>query len=281
MRFGFVGSFGSAEQVVEMAAEAERSGWDGYFTWDGIDVGSMAAWDPWAVLAAAAVRTERIRLGAMVFALPRRRPWVVARQALTVDHLSGGRLVIPAGLGVADDRAVAGVRGEVAGIRERAELLDDDLAILDRAFSGETFSYQGTHHVVEDLRILPRPVQRPRVPIWVVGAWPSDRSMGRAARWDGVVVQLRGDRAMQTPGPEDIAALSRWVAERRDAAASSSPFDVVVQGVLPDDGSAAADQVRALEDAGGTWWIESRWDPETATPESLFERIRQGPPSLG
>lgn len=278
MKFGIVGSFGSATQVVDMAVEAERYGWDGFFTWDGVDIEGMDAWDPWAVLAAAAVRTERIRLGAMVFALPRRRPWVVARQALTVDHLSGGRLVIPAGLGVTEDRAVAGVQGEASGLRERADLLDDDLEILDRAFSGEMFSYAGHRHVVTDLRIHPRPVQRPRVPLWVVGVWPSDRSMGRAARWDGVVVQLRGDRAMDTPGPADVADLSAWVAQRRGSGAG--PFDVVVQGILPEDAAAAEGQARALHDAGATWWVESRWDPATVTPETLFDRIRQGPPSL-
>jgi len=276
MRYGFIGSYGSVEQVVGMAVEAEQHGWDGFFTWDGIDIGPMDTWDPWAVLAAAAVRTERITLGAMVFALPRRRPWVVARQALTVDHLSGGRLVIPAGLGVPMDRASAGVAGEDWSVRERAELLDDSLAILDLAFRGETFSYSGTHHTVTDLRILPRPVTQPRIPLWVVGAWPSDRSMGRAARWDGVVPQLRGDRAMDPLEPSDVAELVAWVRERR--ARDAGPFDVVLQGVLPDDPGEAADRMAALEAAGATWFVESRWEGDRATPEALLARVRTSPP---
>ena len=187
MKFGFVGSYGSVAQVLQMGREAEAHGWDGFFTWDGISVGEMDTWDPWALLGALAVSTERIRLGAMVFALARRRPWKVAREALTVDHLSGGRLVMPVALGAVEDGGFTRVRGEATSARERAERLDEALAILERAWSGEQFSYSGAHHEVTDLVFRPRPVQRPRIPVWVVGAWPSERSMGRAARWDGLL----------------------------------------------------------------------------------------------
>ncbi|WP_286217412.1 LLM class flavin-dependent oxidoreductase [Paraoerskovia sediminicola] len=282
MKFGVVGSTGTAAQAVDLAVTAEESGWDGYFTWDGISVGPLDTWDPWAVLAAAAVRTERITLGAMVFALPRRRPWVVARQALTVDHLSGGRLVLPVGIGAVDDAAFRGVVGEATTARERAERLDDALAVLDLAATGETFSYRGHHLEVSDMTILPRPVQRPRVPVWVVGAFPSERSMGRAARWDGVVVQLRGDRAMDTPTPDDVAQICAWVAEHRERREGAGPFEVVVQGVLPDAPADASALCRELSDAGATWWVESRWDHGDLGPREAFDaleaRTRQGPP---
>lgn len=278
MKVGIVGTFGTAHQVVDLAVAAEEHGWDGFFTWDAIDLDMEGAiWDPWAVLAAAAVRTERITLGALVFALPRRRPWVVARQAVTVDHLSGGRLVVPAGLGVPIDKGFVGVSGELVGTRERAELLDDHLEILARAFSGERFSFDGTHHTVTDLQILPRPVQRPRVPIWVVGAFPSERSMGRAARYDGVVPQLRGDRAMQHLGPAEVAEVAAWVREHR--APDAGPFDIVLQGELPDDPAAARDHLAALAEAGGTWFVESRWEGPESTYEALSARIRRGAPA--
>jgi len=278
MRFGFVGSFGSAVEVVDMAVEAETHGWDGFFTWDGVSLEGMEAWDPWAVLAAAAVRTSKIRLGALVFALPRRRPWVFAKQAVTVDHLSGGRVVLPVGLGVPDDRAVTGVAAEVPTIRERAELLDEDLAILEHAFSGEKFSFTGKHHTVTDMQLLPRPLQQPRIPVWVVGSYPSERSMGRAVRWDGVVPQLRGDRAMDPMTPADVAEVVGWVRAHREP--GPVPYDVVIQGILPEDPAEAVASSRALAEAGATWFVESRWDPKTATPEALTERIRQGPPIL-
>jgi alkanesulfonate monooxygenase SsuD/methylene tetrahydromethanopterin reductase-like flavin-dependent oxidoreductase (luciferase family) len=285
MRFGFVASAGSAQGAVHMAVEAEAHGWDGFFTWDGISVGSMDTWDPWALLGAVAVSTERITLGAMIFPLARRRPWKVAREALTVDHLSGGRLVLPVGLGAVDDGGFSRVTGEARTARERAERLDEALAVLELAWSGEPFSYDGEHHKVTDLVIAPRPVQRPRIPVWVVGAWPSERSMGRAVRWDGLIPQRRSaPGASGPPGPlsaEEVAEIVAWVRERRARAgpSSSSTFDVVVEGVLPDDPGAAQAQVDRLAAAGATWWMESRWDPALATPEALLERIRRGPPT--
>jgi alkanesulfonate monooxygenase SsuD/methylene tetrahydromethanopterin reductase-like flavin-dependent oxidoreductase (luciferase family) len=236
----------------------------------------MEIWDPWVLLAAAAERTSRIRLGALVFALARRRPWKVAREALTLDHLSGGRLVIPVGLGVLDDAGFSRVSGEATGLRDRAERLDETLAILDRAWQGEPFSYEGTHHSITDAQFRPLPVQRPRIPIWPVGGWPSERSMARAARWDGVVLQRVGSD--DPLAPADVVDAVAWLTAHRDGGVEG--YDVVVQQQLPDDVGEARDLAAAFADAGATWWIESRWDHATATAERLFALIRQGPPQL-
>ena len=280
MKLGFVGSFGSVQQVVDLAVDAEQHGWDGFFTWDGVDLDGMDAWDPWAVLAAAAVRTERITLGALVFALPRRRPWVFAKQAVTVDHLSAGRLVIPVGLGVPMDGAVAAVTGEAATVRERAERLDDALAVLDRSFAGEPFDVDGTHLRVEGMRLRPVPVARPdgstRIPLWVVGSYPSERSMGRAVRYDGVVPQYRAERAEHQLEPQDVAEVAAWVREHRPAGAP--PAEIVLHGALPTDRGEARDRLAALAEAGATWFVDALWDPATATPDVLRARVRQGPP---
>ena len=149
-------------------------------------------YDPWVVLTAMAMRTERVRLGALVFAPSRRRPWKLAREAMTVDRLSGGRLVLPVGLGALDDQGFGNV-GEETAARVRAERLDETLAILDGLWSGEPFGFDGDHYRFEPMTFRPRPVQEPRIPIWVVGAWPHSRSMRRAARWDGIVVQTASD----------------------------------------------------------------------------------------
>ncbi len=280
MRVGFVASFGTAQQVVDMAVEAEEHGWDGWFTWDGVDIAGMPSWDPWALLAAAAVRTRSITLGAMVFALPRRRPWVVAKQAVTVDHLSGGRLVLPVGVGVADDGAVAAVPAERRTLRERAELLDDDLTVLAQAFTGGPVHHDGTHLHVDGMRFDPRPVPRPdgrtHVPVWPVAAFPSERSMARAVRWDGVVPQLRGAAAEQEMTAADVERVVAWVRAHRNP--DAGPFDVVAQGVLPDDPVAARDRLQELAGAGATWFVDSRWDPATATPDALLARLRAGRP---
>ena len=118
----------------------------------------------------------------------RRRPWKLARETQALDHLSGGRLVLPVGLGVLDDMAFGAV-GEPTEARVRAELLDESLAILDGLWSGEPFGFEGTHHRFPPMQLTPPTLQRPRIPVWVVGAWPSERSMARAARWDGLVAQ--------------------------------------------------------------------------------------------
>lgn len=284
MRFGIVGSFGSVADHLAMAQAAEEHGWDGFFTWDGISLGPFDTWDPWTLLGAVAARTERIRLGALVFVPGRRRPWKLAREAITVDHLSGGRLVMPVGLGVADDGGFRGVDGEATTLRERAERLDDALAVLDRAWTGEPFSYDGQYVRVTDLVIAPPPVQRPRIPVWPVAGVGSPRSLGRAARWDGAVLQrVRADGELDAPEVADAVA---WLHRRRAEIAVAEPgrlgdrFDVVVEGVLPDDPDAAAERLGPLEEAGVTWWVEARWQPETATPSALLERIRQGPPRL-
>ena len=276
MKYGFVGSWGSAEQVLTMAEEAERHGWDGYFTWDGISIGAMDTWDPWVLLGAMAVRTHRIRLGALIFPLARRRPWKVAREALTVDHLSGGRLILPVGLGVSVDGGFSSVSGEAQTARERAELLDESLEILRLAWSGAAFSFDGHHHQVRDLVLAPPPVQRPRIPVWPIAGWPSPRSMGRAARWDGALLQAVGSEAELATA--DVRAAAAWLAGRRAELAAAGQdvpehYDVVVQGALPEHPDESAERVAALADAGATWWVEARWDVERDTPHRSRRRL--------
>ncbi|WP_456846013.1 LLM class flavin-dependent oxidoreductase [Cellulomonas sp. P5_C6] len=272
MKFGVTATCGSAAQSIEMAVSAEEAGWDGFFAWDGISVGPMDTFDPWTILGAAAVRTTRVTLGAMVFSLPRRKPWEVARQALTVDHLSGGRLVLPVGLGATDDGAYSRVSGEHVTAKDRAALLDDSLAILDLAWTGEPFSYAGAFHHVTDLVFQPRPV-RGRIPVWVIGAWNAPRSMRRAAGRDGILPTRRED-GFNPLTPAELADVVAWVTEQRGA---DGPIDVVVEGVLPDDPATAREKVAALEAVGVTWWIDSNWDFDTVDPDSLLERIRRGP----
>ena len=144
----------------------------------------------------------------------RRRPWKLAREAMTVDRLSGGRLVLPVGLGALDDQGFGNV-GEETDARVRAELLDETLAILDGLWSGEPFAFDGDHYRFGPMTFRPTPVQRPRIPIWVVGAWPHARSMRRAARWDGVVVQADGVRMAARPATGLLAEAVGWLVGTR------------------------------------------------------------------
>src|SRR5215203_146437 len=177
LRYGFVIPTGEPRTVAELAREVEEAGWDGAFYWDGICVGGMDTYDPWVVMAAMAMRTERVRIGAVLTPPARRRPWKLARETVALDHLSNGRLVLPVGLGALDDGGFSKV-GEPTDRKVRAQLLDESLEILTGLWSGEPFSYAGEHYRLEEMTFLPPPVQKPRIPVWVVGAWPSRKSMG-------------------------------------------------------------------------------------------------------
>ena len=95
------GEFGDPHRLVEIARTAEEADWDAVFIWDHIQAGHWAGpvVDPWVSMAAMAAATERVRLGTMVTPLPRRRPAKPARETGTLDHLSGGRLILGVGIG--------------------------------------------------------------------------------------------------------------------------------------------------------------------------------------
>jgi alkanesulfonate monooxygenase SsuD/methylene tetrahydromethanopterin reductase-like flavin-dependent oxidoreductase (luciferase family) len=276
MQYGIVITSGDPRTAADMAAEAEVAGWDGVFTYDAIAVGDGEMWDPWILLAAIAARTERIRLGALVFAPSRRRPWKLAREIITLDHLSNGRLVVPVGLGALDDAGFGNV-GEPVAARTRARLLDETLAIIDGLQSGEPFAFEGEHYRFGPMTFRPRPVQQPRVPVWVVGAWPHARSMRRALHWDGLVVQATGPDGKPATGPEVLPEIVDWVRKARTGSGLDGPFEIVVDGRTPaDDPVAAAAIARAHEAAGATWWTEVDW--ANPSPDALRARIQAGPP---
>ena len=276
MQHGIVITTGDPRTAARLAAEAEAAGWDGVFTWDAIAIGPGELWDPWITLAAMATATERVRLGAMVFAPTRRRPWKLAREITTLDHLSGGRLVVPVGLGALDDAGFGNV-GEPTAARTRAELLDETLSIIDGLATGEPFGFEGEHYRFEPMTFLPTPVQRPRVPVWVVGAWPHERSLRRAIRWDGIVVQGPGEDGTPSGAPPNLEEIATWIAARRLSEGLMGPFEVVVGGATPaDEPDAASATVRRFEEAGATWWVEADW--ANTSVDGLRARIAAGPP---
>src|ERR687889_1371412 len=229
MRYGFVIPTGDPRMVADLAHQLEAHGWDGAFYWDGIaldhpwDQVGGHVYDPWVVLAAMAMRTERVRLGAIVTPPSRRRPWKLARETMTLDHLSGGRIVLPVGLGALDDSGFGGV-GEATDRRIRAELLDESLEILTRAWSGAPFAYEGKHYQMAEMTFRPPSVQQPRIPIWVVAIWPRPRSIDRAFRYDGIMPYFAGpDGGPAAVTPEDVGAMAAAARERRG---EGEPFDI-------------------------------------------------------
>lgn len=251
MRFGLsIPNFAEPHRLLEVARDADDAGWDGFFLWDHIVVereSPVPISEPWTVLAAAATATSRVRLGTLVTPLARRRPWVLARQVTTVDHLSGGRAVLGVGLGVPPEAEYAAL-GEPADPSGHAALLDEGLEVIAALWSGERVVHDGHRHHLDGVQFLPRPVQRPRIPIWSAASLPARAGVRRGARWDGIAPIFSDGEEFRPVTPEEVAAIVAEVGERREHRGS---FDVAVWAVAPD-----AARRREYEEAGATWLIE-------------------------
>jgi hypothetical protein len=284
MQYGFILPGGDIHTLLEMAADAEAAGWDGVFYWDGIYIErfmeyAAPLYDPWVALAAIALRTQRVRIGAMLTPPSRRRPWKLARETVTIDHLSDGRLILPVGLGWLPDGGFSKV-GEVTDRKVRAELLDESLAILTGLWSGQPFSFHGHHYQVDEMTFLPPPVQSPRIPIWVVGVWPRMKSMQRVLRYDGLLPDKKNaDGSFAQVMPDDVREMKAYIEANRE---QTTPFDIVWEGETPGDNrSRIEDIIRPYAEAGITWWLESRWGyPESVPLDEVRTRIKQGPPRI-
>ena len=267
------GPYSDPRLLAQLAHEAEDAGWDGFFIWDHINVGWLdPVADPWIALAAMACATQRIRLGPVVTPLPRRAPWKLAREAVTLDQLSNGRLVLGLGLGSDWFAEISTFAGPIDD-RVRAEMLDEGIAILSGLWSGEKFSFDGKHYKVRETQFLPVPMQKPRIPIWLAGTWPRKKPFRRAARFDGIVPMSADIEKLLSP--DDVREIAKFVAANRTA---STPFDIVVAGETPaDDKARAHDFAASYEDAGATWFLESTL-PWKQPLESFRRRIAAGPP---
>ena len=281
MNYGFIIPRGDVQTIPDLAEQVEAAGWDAVFIPDCISIEAeqypATEWfDPWVLLAVIAVRTRKIRFGTMLTPLSRRRPWKVARETVTLDHLSNGRLILPVGLGAAGDDAGFYKVGEAMDRKTRARLLDESLDIITGLWSGKQFYYEGEHYHVRGMTLLPPPVQSPRIPIWVVGAWPRTKSMQRALRYDGLLPnKLDEDGKPAEITPADLRAMKTYSEEHR---ASTTSYDIVWEGRTPgEDREKAAAIVRQWEQAGATWWLEAMWESDV-TMDDVRKRIEQGPP---
>jgi len=231
--------------LARLAARAEDLGWDGFFVWDHIrySAPSSAVADPWVALSAVAAATSQVRLGPMVTPLSRRRVHKLARETVTLDRLSGGRLVLGAGLG-SDRHGELAPFGEVENPRERARLLDTGLRRLAAYWGGE---------------FDPPPVQRPRIPVWIAARWPSRRPVRRAARWDGLF-------PIDLPGPDALAELASEVTQLRNGV--PGPFDLIATNPPGTDPG-------PWEAAGATWCLTG-FGP-SPTEAEVADAIEAGP----
>jgi alkanesulfonate monooxygenase SsuD/methylene tetrahydromethanopterin reductase-like flavin-dependent oxidoreductase (luciferase family) len=260
------GECGDPRFLLELAETAEASGWDGVFLEDYVwyqGDPAVPTCDPWAVLAALAARTRRVRIGLEVAALPRRRPWIVARQAAAVDLLSGGRLVLGVAQGDTGDPGFTHAH-EPLDARTRAELLDEGLAIIAGLWTGEPFSFHGSHFTVDEVTFRPTPVQQPRPPIWIGGGYPNRGPVMRALRWDGACLYRRDGGHL---GAGDVRDLR--------AQAEGRPWKIAVGGQpRRADWDEERSQIEAVRDAGADWWVE--WI-EPADRAAMSAAVKRGP----
>jgi alkanesulfonate monooxygenase SsuD/methylene tetrahydromethanopterin reductase-like flavin-dependent oxidoreductase (luciferase family) len=248
--------------VARLAAEAEEAGWHGVFVWDHLrwraPVRQVA--DPWITLAAIATATESLRFGPMVTPLARRRPPKVAKETATLDRLSGGRLTLGVGLGSDRFANELSATGEEVDDRRRGQMLDESLKILTAAWSGNPVHHRGRHYTVDGVSFLPRPVQRPGVPVWAAGFPGNVKPLRRAARHDGFF-------PVNLEHPDQLADIVTTITELREHKAT--PYDIAV--ALP----SSADPAPYVK-AGATWWL-TEFAPETVSLDQVRGVLRDGP----
>jgi alkanesulfonate monooxygenase SsuD/methylene tetrahydromethanopterin reductase-like flavin-dependent oxidoreductase (luciferase family) len=251
----------------EFAALAEAAGFEGIFLEDYLvyqNKPGVPTYDPWITLAAMAMRTDRVRLGTCVTPLARRRVGKLAAETVALDHLSGGRVILGVGLGDQWDASLAAF-GDARDLATRGRIVDETLEALVGLWSGEPFSYRGEFITIDQVTLVPKPVQQPRIPIWIGGQYPKPAPIRRAARWDGSCL------FKATEYSADVAVAADWTLDDvRALKAQLRPgADIVLTGSgRPDDPS----RLRALADAGVTWWVDWIAPANYATMRAAIER---------
>ncbi|HET9875413.1 MAG TPA: LLM class flavin-dependent oxidoreductase [Mycobacterium sp.] len=253
------GALADPHAIADIARAAEEAGWDGFFVWDHILSPVGGQWDiadPWIILAGAAMVTDRIRLGPMVTPLPRRRVINLARETVTLDRLSRGRLIL--GLGTGRDIAREySAFGDVADPRRLGRVLDEGVAVLTALWAGETVTHHGAVFV-DDVRIIPGPLQQPRIPLWFGSNRAAGSPIERAARYDGIF-----------PHGIDAAGVARIAATITTIRGNLEGFDIAVPARADED----LDGFRA---AGATWAMHEFWPGDR--PDRVLQIIDRGKP---
>lgn len=254
------GQLADPHAIVDIACATEQAGWDGFFLWDHVLIPVAGDWeisDPWVALAAAAVATRQIRLGPMVTALPRRRVIKLARETVTLDRLCRGRLVL--GLGIGSDRGREySAFGDDPDPRRLGQALDEGVEVLTGLWSGNTVTHHGAP-MVDDVSVVPGPVQQPRIPLWFGTERTTGKPIERAAKFDGIF-----------PLNVDADGVRRIAENVETIRGNRTGFDIAVVAVPGDD----LDSYRA---AGATWAMHAFWPGHR--PDQVLRAINRGKPS--
>jgi alkanesulfonate monooxygenase SsuD/methylene tetrahydromethanopterin reductase-like flavin-dependent oxidoreductase (luciferase family) len=257
------GPCGDPKTLIELAKETELAGWHGFFLWDHLQWPDMEpAADPWVALSAIATQTHSIHIGTLITPLPRRDIVKLARETITLDHLSDGRLILGVGLG-AEFMPEYSAFGHETEMKSRGEMLDEGLDVLAALWSGNPVHHEGKHYRVVTDQAFAKPSG---IPVWVGGVWPNKRPMRRAAKWDGVVPLGPNWSSNEIITAAELGELVKVVGQREG-------YDIVTIATNQQPVSV----VQEYADSGCTWWVETS-APFGKTIDEMKEQIRRGPP---
>lgn len=285
MRYGLVlpnwEAGADVARLVDAAVTAEKSGWDGVFLADHLifpppsELGAASTvsdhWampDPWMVLSAIAVRTQTIRLGTWVTPVGRRQPWQLARDLATLDRLSGGRVMLGAGLGRRPDYEQFGYPWTLKWAAERT---DEALAVIDQLWTGDPVTFKGDHFELDDVVLLPTPLQRPRIPIVIGGLWPRKPAVRRGAAWDGIMTHFPGDGVIPSddaPPEEHASEMVNFYRTQTD-----QPGEIFLP-MTPDN--ASSDWHSLCKELEATWLYTAKLEGNWSIDESLISNGPEG-----
>jgi hypothetical protein len=277
MQYGFVLPITDPARMAELGVAAERAGWDAVFVAEMI-------WGPdaWVSLTSIAMKTERIGLGTMLSPISRMRPWKLASETATLDRISNGRVRLAVGLGALDTGFAA--FGEVTDRKTRVELMEEGLEVMQLLWKNEPFQFKGKHYRIDSSQVDTvlqewgvSPVQQPRIPIWLTGAWPREVSMQRTLKFDGLLPNfISAPGPLGQPSTDELRAMSDYV---REHLGPNQSFDIVMEGETSDNTAEHLEKVEQWRQAGATWWIESPWSRQDDY-DYLHCRIAMGPPRV-
>ncbi len=267
--------YGSIDNLVKISQKIETTGWNGHFIWDWI-LGNKdpihQIVDPWIALTAMASRTKKIKLGTNITPIPRRRPWKLARETVSLDRFSNGRLILGVGLGFPPEEEFAAF-GEESDIKIRAKKMDEGLEVLLGLWSGTKFSYNGEYYKIDNVTFLPKALQTPRIPIWGAGTWPFKKPFIRSTKLDGVVPMDNDD---YFPTPKTLLEIISLIKEHRS---NMKDFDIVAcVRTMGIDSQKREELLSEYIDVGATWLVESI--DESTDKTECFDFIEQGPPEI-
>ncbi|MEW2296259.1 LLM class flavin-dependent oxidoreductase [Streptomyces sp. NPDC006743] len=272
---------------------AEQLGFHTGYTYDHLSWRTFRD-GPWfgalPTLTAAATVTERMRLGTLVTSPNFRHPVTLAKELISLDDISGGRLTLGVGAGGTGFDATA-LGQDPWTPRERADRLAEFVPLLDRLLTEDSVSYEGEFYSAHEARNIPGCVQRPRLPFAVAATGP--RGLRLAARYGQAWVTTGAPELFENGTPEQSVQALRGQIEKLGAACETVGRDVrtldkiLLTGFTPDRGQPLLSVGAFVDFAGrhrdlGFTEIVIHWPiagSDFAADEKVFERIAMEAPA--